>query len=356
MFFVYGIVFASTSTFEYNGVLSVLGPTIESNSNTSSINIRYIPLLRFGISSRIDAEISGNIFTFLHSNDVSSTMNNLEIKPYRAWVRYGTTRFEARIGLQKINFGSARILRSLMWFDQIDPKDPLQFTSGIYGIRMRYDFQNNANIRLWGLYGNNKPKGWEIFGTKEQVPETGGRIQYPIGKAELAVSVHHRSVLQEGVTENRIALDGFWDVGIGLWFESALVHTNFEDGNGMDYQSFLTLGADYTFAIGNGITATSEHLLTSIGHSPFDGNERYNISALSLSYPVGIMDRFSFFSYYNWDSEISFSFLSWQRTYDYWMIQFSGYWTTDTNIAPMAVRSIRTIENRGLQFMTVFNY
>ena len=349
-------VFASTEKVEFNGMFAGLGQTVESDSNGVNINVRYIPLLEFEISPHIDAELSGNIFTCFGSDNMSDIANSLEIKPYRAWIRCSTARFEARMGLQKINFGPARILRSLMWFDQLDPKDPLQFTDGVYGLRLRYDFQNNANIWLWGLYGNDNPKGWEIFGTTENIPETGGRIQYPIGNAELAISAHHRSVQQEGIAENRIALDGFWDVGIGLWFESALVHAGFDEDK-MDYRSFLTLGTDYTFAIGNGITATAEHLLMSIGSSsPFDSNERYGISALSLSYPFGMMGRLSFFCYYNWDSEIPFIFLSWQRTYDHWIIQFSGYWASEADTTSMAGEGMRTMGNRGLQFMTIFNY
>ena len=351
--FMYSIVFASNPKSEFNGTLSILGPNTESNSRTLGLNLRYIPLVKFDISSLCDGEVSGNIFTTFDSNNIVDVTNKLEIKPYRVWLRFGTTKFEARIGLQKINFGPARILRSLMWFDQIDPRDPLKFTSGVYGLRMRYDFQNNTNISLWGLYGNKNPKGWEVFGTKDQTPEIGGRIQYPIGNSELAVSGHHRDIRQEGISENRIALDGFWDVGIGLWFESVIAHISFEDSNRIDYHSFLTLGTDYTFGIGNGITATLEHLLRSIGNRTFSANERYNISAISLSYPVGIMDALSFFSYYDWNSEMLFNFLTWQRTYDYWTIQFSGYWT---NIDTMNSRLVRTVESQGFQFMTIFNY
>ena len=60
-------------------------------------------------------------------------------------------------GLQKINFGSATMLRPLMWFDQVDPRDPLQLTDGVWGVLGRYYFLNNANIWLWGLYGNKNP-------------------------------------------------------------------------------------------------------------------------------------------------------------------------------------------------------
>ena len=144
--FMYSIVFASNSKSEFNGTLSILGPNTESNSRTLGLNLRYIPLVKFDISSLCDAEVSGNIFTTFDSNNIVDVTNKLEIKPYRVWLRFATTKFEARIGLQKINFGPARILRSLMWFDQIDPRDPLQFTSGVYGLRMRYDFQNNTNI------------------------------------------------------------------------------------------------------------------------------------------------------------------------------------------------------------------
>jgi len=54
--------------------------------------------------------------------------------------------------LQKINFGSATLFRLLMWFDRIDPRDPLKLTDGVYGLLLRYYFHNNTNIWLWGLY------------------------------------------------------------------------------------------------------------------------------------------------------------------------------------------------------------
>ena len=52
--------------------------------------------------------------------------------PTAAWLRLSTSRFEARVGLQKINFGSATLFRPLMWFDSLDPRDPLQITDGVY--------------------------------------------------------------------------------------------------------------------------------------------------------------------------------------------------------------------------------
>jgi len=54
------------------------------------------------------------------------------------WIRLSTKQFELRAGLQKINFGSATLLRPLMWFDKIDPRDPLQLTDGVYALLARY--------------------------------------------------------------------------------------------------------------------------------------------------------------------------------------------------------------------------
>jgi len=109
-------------------------------------------------------------------------------KPYRFWARYSAKQVELRIGLQKINFGSASMLRPLMWFDQVDPRDPLMLTDGVWGILGRYYFLNNANIWLWGLYGNDNRKGWEIFNSQKTIPEFGGRLQIPVPKGESGFS------------------------------------------------------------------------------------------------------------------------------------------------------------------------
>ena len=45
-------------------------------------------------------------------------------EPYRLWLRYSIYLIEARLGLQKIAFGPAMVLRSLAWFFTMDPKYP----------------------------------------------------------------------------------------------------------------------------------------------------------------------------------------------------------------------------------------
>ena len=63
------------------------------------------------------------------------------------------------------------------------------------------------------------------------------------------------------VPENRLALDGKWDIGVGFWFEGALIHQSTELLP-LNYQRMLTLGVDYTFGLGNGLHVLSEHFIS----------------------------------------------------------------------------------------------
>jgi hypothetical protein len=133
------------------------------------IGIRYIPDLlvesKLTDGLTVEGESSVNAVASVLWTGSGHPVYDYGLALYRAWVRLSTDRFEARVGLQKLTFGSAMMFRPLMWFDRIDPRDPLQLTEGVYGLLLRYTYQNNANFWLWGLYGNNGAKGWEISPT-----------------------------------------------------------------------------------------------------------------------------------------------------------------------------------------------
>ena len=69
--------FASTPKVEFSGVLSSLEQLVENDSSSANINIRYIPLLEFEISPQIDAELSGDIFTFIGSDNMNNIAESL---------------------------------------------------------------------------------------------------------------------------------------------------------------------------------------------------------------------------------------------------------------------------------------
>jgi len=81
----------------------------------TQLGIRYIPSFSLKKSFKekfsLDGEASFNIFGSARIHRLDDIQTSGDLKPYRLWVRLSTAQFEARLGLQKINFGSAMLLR-----------------------------------------------------------------------------------------------------------------------------------------------------------------------------------------------------------------------------------------------------
>ena len=330
---------------------------------------RYIPQLNYNLQfkndNHIDFEASLNINGTAGSHPFDSLYTSGQIKPYRLWARYSSRQFEIRIGLQKINFGSASLLRPLMWFDQVDPRDPLKLTDGVWGILGRYYFLNNANIWLWGLYGNDKPKGWEISGTNSKYPEAGGRIQLPVPAGEAALSYHYRVADTRNldgiippfseVGENRIGFDIKLDLVAGVWFESSWVTRNKDLGIYTNQEIFNT-GADYTFGIGNGLYIIYEQLLAANDEKPFAFQNTTSFSVLSLSYPLGLVDNISGIVYYDWKNSNAYNFLNWQKQFNNITLYLIGYWNPLKYNIPSQGSGQNLFAGKGIQIMLVWNH
>ncbi|MFA5418933.1 MAG: hypothetical protein WC341_10795 [Bacteroidales bacterium] len=330
---------------------------------------RYIPQLNFeyGISGEksIDFEASANLYGNAGLKPFESNHFSGDIKPYRLWVRYSTNQFELRAGLQKINFGSASILRPLMWFDQIDPRDPLKLTDGVYSILARYYFLNNANIWVWSLYGNKDPKGWETFGSAMHIPEFGGRIQIPVPMGEAAFSYHHRVAdvivlsdsieIDSEIPENRFGFDAKFDMVVGWWIEASWSHHNKPIGLYND-QVLINLGLDYTFGLGNGLAITYEQLIASMDESPFLFANTTTFSLCNLSYPIGMFDNLSTIIYYDWSGNNTYSTLTWQRQFNNLSLYIMGYINPKDYYIPTQNRGENFYAGSGIQLMLVFNH
>ncbi|MBE0675025.1 MAG: hypothetical protein IH591_10220 [Bacteroidales bacterium] len=373
MFLSSGIVAAQTETgqspLNFSGQLS---SWININ-NTGSLplwgGVRYIPQLSLTEELRsghiVTAEASANIFgsAGLHPFDTLSASGN--IKPYRMWARYATNHLEFRLGLQKLNFGSSTLLRPLMWFDQIDPRDPLQLTDGVWGLLGRYYFMNNANIWIWGLYGNSSARGWDIIPTAKGVPEFGGRVQLPMKRGEVAFTYHHRvgdgsslgavTPLPSEIPENKFGFDAKWDLVAGLWVEGSYTSRR---GNAdlLTDQVVITAGADYTFGIGNGIYLALEQLAISFDDTPADFRGNYYFTAMTASYPIGLLDQLGTILYYDWHGGNIYSFLNWKRQYDNIMFYVMAYWNPSAFSLPAQPSANNLFAGRGIQLMFVFNH
>jgi hypothetical protein len=332
---------------------------------------RFVPTLlgdlKLKSTTKLDFEASMNIngsanFTGLRYD---SLMGHL--KPYRVWVRYSTSKWEVRLGLQKINFGSAKLFRPLMWFDGLDVRDPLQLTDGVYGALGRYYFKNNANIWLWSLIGNKKPKGFETIGSDEWNPELGGRFQMPAGPGQLAISTNYRKVdvhnsnliAPEGnlLNESRIGLDGKWDLGIGLWFESSVTKLQANTDKLPTIQDAWNLGADYTFGVGNGLGATLEYFRYHTGDQFLVNGTTLNLVGTLFTYPVSILDNLSAMVFYLPGRNLVYNYLNWTRTYDNWTLYAIGYWNPlNYQLITTQSQGNNLFAGRGIQLMVNYNF
>lgn len=332
---------------------------------------RFVPELKAklftGEQSYFDFEASLNINGNVTIEDFKNTEFDGKIKPYRVWARYANENFEIRAGLQKINFGQAKMFRPLMWFDGMDVRDPLQLTDGVYGVLGKYFFENNANIWLWGLLGNNRRKGWEIYATEKWKPEIGGRVEIPAGKGELALSSHFRSIefqnpvlssiKIENLNESRFGIDGKWDLGAGLWFESSTTITQKNDFLIPRFQEMLNVGVDYTFLLGNGLGVTAEYLFFQVGNRFLTDGLKMHLAGAILNYPLSITDNFSAILFAVPGQKLFFNYVSWNKTLDNWSFYVMAYINPQVSgFINLSMTDKNLFAGKGVQLMCSYNF
>jgi len=356
---------------DFNGQASAW-MTLNADRYAGSLKgLRYIPdwTAKIPVSEHwaLDAELSINAAASGRLDAWNPSGSDGTIKAYRAWLRASTPQFEVRLGLQKLNFGSATLLRPLMWFDRMDARDPLQLTDGVTALLLRYTFLDNANVWLWGLAGNDDLKGWDFIPSTKSDPEYGGRVQLPVPMGEAAVSAHHRRMdldrklfgwipLGSGSQpEDRVALDGKWDIGVGLWGEAAWIRRRIQIP-ALSHQRFYNLGADYTFQAGNGLHVLTEYFLTVGSETAWGLGEEISFSALSLSYPFGLLDTATGMAYFDWQNREWYRFVNWQRKTDNWCFYLIGFWNPGRFQIYQNLQPDNPFSGRGIQVMAVWNH
>lgn len=333
---------------------------------------RFVPSLTWKQSitsnTTFDAEASLNIYGNADFRNFKTDTLNGQIKPYRVWLRYSNQNFELRAGLQKINFGQARMFRPLMWFDGMDVRDPLQLTDGVYGLLAKYFFENNANIWAWGLLANENRKGWELFGSEKWKPELGGRVELPLLNGEIALSTHHRKVKAinllssqlynfQLLNESRFGLDGKWDVGPGIWFENSTTITQVNNIQVPRYQDMWNFGLDYTFPLGNGLGMTVEYLRYHAGENFLTGGITMQFAGSMFTYPLSVVDNLSLMLFYEPIANQLFNYASWSRNYDNWSI-YAIVFVNPENAQMIGFQSgnRNLFAGKGFQVMCSYNF
>jgi hypothetical protein len=321
----------------------------------------YIPAFETGnpISKDLswDAELSVN-GQVSRASETSSNASSLDL--YRLKLRLLTPESEIQAGLQMINFGPAQLLRSLRWFDRVDPRDPRSLSNGVYGLRYRYTALSNANYWAWCLLGNNEPKGLEILGSRRDIPEVGGRIQVPVPKGEMGAALHTRKVEGSAYAlpdfgEHRLGLDGRWDILAGLWFE-AVIQKQESSRLPRPWMKMATLGMDYTFPAGNGVHVLLEHRVTVLSGHFREKEAGFDMSAFLASYPVGMMDHLTAIGTYSRDTSGYGQYLSWDRTYDHVVIRASLFSYPELETVFGSLEYVGTVRGDGAGLTVIFNH
>jgi hypothetical protein len=182
----------------------------------------------------------------------------------------------------------------------------------------------------------------------------------------MAISYNHRNADASTLTNNpehaavpedRIGLDGKWDVGIGLWFETSLIKKHVNIG-AFTNQTLLTIGADYTFGIGSGLNVVGEHFIFGYNENNFGFGNSSNTTALSVSYPIGFFDRLSVFATYTWEAKAPSFFLNFQHDFRKITGYLMAYYTpsTNLNIGNEESAFVSSFTGPGLRVMLVFNH
>lgn len=358
------------SSFEFNGMLT--GFTNYNNDAAYPMwsGARYIPEInyehQFDSLQSLSFNGSANLYGSVQYPNVQGAEWDGYVQPYRMWVRYAHGNNEIRIGLQKIDFGSSTLLRPMQWFNQIDPRDPLSLTNGVYSALGRYYFKNNANLWIWVLYGNEDRRGYDIMESVKDIPEYGGRFQYPTAKGEIAFSYHHRTAFLDTremaenpmyieSVENKWGLDGKWDLGVGVWFEAT--YTKEQQNVGMlTNQSLVDLGMDYTFGIGNGLNVVAEHLFSFYGEEFAQADYKGNTTAISLNYPIGFFDNVNAMVYHDWGSRGTGFFAGYNHQFPSLTTYLMLFYNPVTEV-PIQTNDLTQIsQGFGINVMLVFNH
>lgn len=354
----------------FEGQFSFISSYSPDNELEGFVGGRYIPEISYAINldsagtRMIDFEASANVWGSTLFSAFDDSFTDGQIQPYRLWARYTAKQFEIRVGLQKIDFGSAALLRPIQWFNQIDPRDPLQLTHGVYGALGRYYFLNNANIWLWALIGNERTRGFDIVQTNNKIPEFGGRYQHPLKKGEIALSYHFRNANStqliflpqfEKIPEHRIALDGKWDLKLGVWFEAALIHKT-KDLDIFTNQTLFNFGTDYTFGVGNGLNVIVEHLFTASDQTVLGFENTANITGATISYPIGFFDNLSSVYLYNWTSKDVILNFIYNHEFEHISGYFMAYYNPSSTIGFQQNELVNQFSGPGIRIMIVYNH
>tara|TARA_B100000959_G_C14940915_1_gene607767 strand:- start:698 stop:1723 length:1026 start_codon:yes stop_codon:yes gene_type:complete len=305
------------SAFHHNGQLWI---DCNSDNNIESSIAGYIP--QFNMKNK-------NV-EFSYSNKIIIENSDYSNQDYRYWARYKNNIIDLKIGLQKISFGSAFILRNLNWFDSIDFRNTTNQTIGQEALQLKYFSKTDYNFNLWVLPDNNEDIS---YGSRVEFSNNFGN--YGIVFYKDNTHYNHSIINMPQIISNqnflidflqlkeneRFGIDYRYDGIFGLWLESTYIKST-NNLNLLNSINFATIGFDYTVNMYNGIYLMYElmsYKFEAIDNSVLDGN----ISSLMIQCPIGILYNLSFIRIFDNQIKDTYSLIRLITKYDYFTVNYS---------------------------------
>mgnify|MGYP002638668020 FL=1 len=350
------LVFAEGNDFDlqWKGQASVIHASSFAGAfDESPTTLRYIPQLRMDYQSSTASRLGFDAAVDVYNYSLGDSLVKMDGELYRFTFRYDTPRTQVRVGLQKINFGPARMLRVLQWFDQLDPRDPLALSPGVWAVMGRYYFNNGSNLRLWTMLDAPDPRR-DIFSGNDEWPlDLGARLEYPIPAGTMGLTFHSMNLLIEDVIyEQRAAFDLRLDFVLGLLTEIMVSHSEY-----LILSDIITamIGVDYTFSIGNGLYVSMESLTSHFGN--FDEEMPWIVRSTAFmgNYTLGLSDGLTSYLYVIEAPNIKTQYMpmfGWQHTSGNWLFYLALY-----DMPELANRgSLALPSGTGIQLNIAFNH
>lgn len=121
-------------------------------------------------------------------------------------------------------------------------------------------------------------------------------------------------------------------------------------------QSYLTLGIDYTFGLGNGLNMAFENMLSTYDQDAFAFKNTANMTATSLNYPLGYFDNISVMLYYSWESDDFSLFLNYEHQFKKFTGYIMAYYNPENQAGFGSIRYENSFSGPGIRLMLVYNH
>lgn len=222
--------------------------------------------------------------------------DELDADFFRAWFRVEKGKWRFRGGRQEILFGAGALFRPLGFFDARNISGVLPQTRGVDGARLSYFIDDTTTVQGWVIPAKNNERliaGLRWEGEIGNL-ETGFVVQYHPKSDLNTLPNFDLELLQLGYH-----LKGEYE--IGYWSEGRLdIEQNI---NRRSVRLENVVGADYTFAVGDGLHVLVEYFLSVRQRAflPMDprGDRTFHQLGFMLDQPVGIATVWRLFGFYD---------------------------------------------------------